>query len=106
MPSWLDNWISPAGFMIVVGAIIWGIQLNIAVISHTERLAEIKTAAAEHELRDLEWGKTLGQTVILLNELEKRVSANTRHAEDHEREAADWKYRIIDIESKLKNRVP
>ena len=101
LPNWVTNWISPAGLMVVMGGVIWGIQLNAIVLMHSERLAEIKTDMAAHELRDLEWGKTLGHTVVLLAELEKRVESNTRHAEEHEKEAANWKYKIIELESKI-----
>ena len=100
--EFIQKWITPLTLLTFFGAIVWGVQLNIITIQHTEAIASQQRQLHILEEDDNTTAISLAQGIIVqqqmvraLERIEKKV---TRHAE----EAEEWKRRIILNEQRLK----
>ena len=105
--SWvqvISQWSGPAGFMVLLGAVVWGVQLNVAVLRLTEKDAaqDMELAAITQSLTDI--SRNSYKASVLLDELMKDTLENTKHIESHSTEAEEWKRRILLLEQQLKLR--
>ena len=98
-----DKWVNPTTVVILFGAVVWGIQLNVVVLDHTEKLAKNTT---KNELQDSELrahSEALIRLSTILDSLERRVEKNTVHSRSHETESEEWKRIIMQNESRISN---
>ena len=100
-------WLHPQVLLILIGAIfaglVWGIQLNIAVLMHSKRHAHLEGRVDAHDkILDL-LTKDLLRVSLILSGLEKSVEKAVGHVDEHEKEAEAWKHRIVAVEEKVKN---
>jgi len=72
-PKWYDKFFSPAGVMILFGAIVWGIQLNFATLQNTESIGELRASQEDGIKLLYEATIKLERTAATLDSLEKRI---------------------------------
>lgn len=102
--SWtdlLDKWIAPTGIMVLVGGIVWGIQLNVAVLNLTKDSAEQQQQLTEVTAMLSSIAKTQATSSYIMDRMEHDLEETKDQAEHHDREANNWKHRIIRLEEKL-----
>ena len=100
--GFLSSWATPTGVALLLGGIVWGVQLNVAtmnlnagVVTLTERVA-----AVEKESEII--GDNLLRTTIVLEAMEIRMIKALEHVENHNKESEDWKRRIVILEEMLR----
>jgi len=103
MPDWLERWISPAGVLLLMGGIVWGVQLNVAVMQLTEAVSADKANMQTLSAQIQSISTTQARTAVILQHLEKTIEATDKHVAEHERESSTWKQRIIRLEEGVKN---
>lgn len=69
-----NKWVSPTTVVALMGGIVWGVQLNFAVVSHTAAIGELKGRQIENEAIDHEQNEQLARIAIILEQLEKRIN--------------------------------
>jgi hypothetical protein len=99
-----EKWATPSMLMIVVGGIIWGVQLNLlavqqARISENQKDQIIEIRKAQHQVVISQ-----AENAIIVNEMAKQIQENTRNILDHNKEAEKWKRKILLNEQQ--NRAP
>jgi len=109
-PKWWDKWVNPTTVMVLFGAIVWGIQLNFAVLQNTKEIGQV--AGTQQKIVEIQ--QTIQQNTIrlsvLIEELQKHQVRNTELLEktnkyvlDRERDAEGWKKRIEGNEQDIQN---
>lgn len=106
LSEFLGRWNTPAGWMILFGAIVWGIQLNYTVIQLVDTLAEERAARLEMTNTLTEIVVTQAKTTVLIDNMMKRVERIDQHVDDHDREAEKWKDIILQNKSDIDNLRP
>ncbi len=81
MGDWLKQWASPTGFLVILGGIIWGIQLNLAVLQHTQDIGKLYRLQQENTKVLQELVITQAETAIILRQITKDVDKHNRHTE-------------------------
>lgn len=97
----LSNWLSPAGVLVLFGGIVWGIQLNIAVVENAKAISKLTKAVEVEEAINVAQNETLARTAVILDNITERLRAAEGHVVEHDRDAEQWKRRIIRNESIL-----
>jgi len=87
-PKWYDKFVSPAGVMILFGAIVWGIQLNFATLHNTQAIGELRATQAEGV-------RLLNETALKMERISAMLGALERRHSEHLTEAELWKERIL-----------
>jgi len=83
----MDKWMTPAAATIVIGAVVWGIQLNVAVSSLTATVARNETDINRNEARKDKLSENTLRASVILDRLEQRVArVEKRISELEERE--------------------
>lgn len=78
MKSILDKWTGPSAMLILLGGIVWGVQLNFAVLGLTEQLAE-QTQRLQDTNEEIEGNAVLmARTAAVLDSLVRQVDALER----------------------------
>lgn len=70
----LSKWLSPTAVTVLLGGIIWGVQLNFAVSDLTKEVAKANVAAEKTESRVDRLAQTLLRVTVILERVEKRMS--------------------------------
>lgn len=104
--EWVDKWIQPTTVMVAIGAIIWGVQLNVAILQtgatntqQSELLAELAKKQQAMEIQ-------LAQTAILLDHITQRLTDNTQRVLEHDKELAAWERKMLLLEQTVRNNTP
>lgn len=95
VPKWWDKFVSPAGMLMLLGGIVWGIQLNVAVMQHTSELSAIHERAQSSAAMNQEQNMQLTRISLILSTLVDDVDDVQDDNSSHEREAESWK-RLIE----------
>ncbi len=81
--NFVDKWTTPAGFLLIFGAIVWGVQLNFIVLKLTESQTKVdlKTEVLEEHVHVLsvqsaETAVILTNTTRDLAEIKTRIQRN------------------------------
>ncbi len=106
LPQWIKDWVSPTGFVIVIGGIIWAIQLNVGFVQLTSTQAKILERQELHILEDQEHARQLNRVVLLLDVLERRLADTEKDVKQHNRDAEGWKQKILLMEQKIDGYTP
>jgi predicted phosphohydrolase len=88
-PRWWEQWISPTSVAILVGAIVWGIQLNFATLENSKDIGSLTGKQEKLIEMQHETAAKMERITTVLENLEER------HRE-HLDEAALWKERILE----------
>ena len=94
MMRWLQEWTKPAGLMILLGGIVWGVQLNYGLI--TALATNDKQDLIQQEIlsKQVTVSNNVQQSTILLNLLMVEMKALRDKVDSHQMEAEMWKERI------------
>lgn len=73
-PKWWERWLNPTTAMALFGAVVWGIQLNFAVLQNTKDIGQME--GQQNEIVKLlnEQQQVLVRQTVLISELERRVT--------------------------------
>ena len=71
-PLWA-KWLTPAAATIVIGGIVWGVQLNVAVNQMTSDISRLATYADQHDVKLDEMSANVLRTSLILEGLETRM---------------------------------
>ena len=96
--AWVDRWFSPQTVVVIVGFIIWLVQLNFAVMTLTDAMAKLDGTVNTNSRNHIETSSVLNRTVILLDNMDRRMEKLEESVESHEKEAEQWKRKIIQLE--------
>ena len=100
----LLSWLTPSGLMILLGGIVWGVQLNINAMMQAKRLARLEARQDEYEQTMALISKDLVRVGLILDNLEKDIEKAVDHVEEHDKEAESWKQRIVRLEERYKDK--
>ena len=96
----MDRWISPSGFMILLGGIIWGIQLNVAVITNGKDIASIRDQHIAIVERLDEISRLNLEQAFILEGVSDEMQRTAAIVDEHEKSSDLWKERIIKLEAR------
>lgn len=90
-----QNWLTPTGFLLLFGAVTWGIQLNVGIMKLTEAVAEGKAKDEQlvSELNSISHNNL--KLAIIVEGLKEDVDENTERLEEHEKGSEEWKRKIL-----------
>lgn len=100
--AFIQKWVTPATVVIVFGAIVWGVQLNIVSLQNARGIAangEKLDAMAERLVGD---EFDLQRTALLLEQASANLANLEKEQRDHEAEAEKWKRQIIRNQDAIK----
>lgn len=103
----LTHWAGPllaALGTIIVGAIIWGIQLNYVVLRHTAQVTSLQKQISDHESESTAHYLQIAKTALLLDELEKRMQIIDEQFKSHTEKSEDWRHRVVSLEARMDRR--
>jgi hypothetical protein len=92
--KWFDKWISPVTIMSLIGAIIWGVQLNAVALGNSKELAALTAVVSNNVEVNIEQSTQLARIASTLDAIDQRHSETHRHVLEREREAEAWKRKI------------
>lgn len=96
----IEQWSGPAGFLVLFGAIVWGIQLNMAVLGLTKGEMAIAKELSEMTKAAHLSSENMIKVSVLLESLTERVEQNSSAIAKHNEEAEAWKRKISVIEDR------
>lgn len=76
--SFINTWFTPTTMMAVLGGIIWGVQLNYAVIQQHSDISALKEVISEQVRVNTEQTLQLSRIAILIDVIEERQRTQNR----------------------------
>lgn len=73
LPSWYEKWINPTTILALLGGIVWGVQLNFAVISNTNNIGTLQSILEKKDSGYHAQNQQLARVAIILENIERRV---------------------------------
>lgn len=108
-PKWWDKWINPTTMLAVLGGIVWGIQLNFAVITQTSDIAKLEELSDARQVVNTQQNTQLTRISVILGQVVDKLDGVEDYDDEHEKESHSWKrkielntHRLDQIEEKLK----
>jgi len=98
----LKGWLSPAGALLLLGGIVWGVQLNVATMNLSSQMSELNAKQGNISDRLLEVSDNSLRTTLLMKQLTERMAEMDADVDVHFDEAEDWKLKIIAIEERMR----
>lgn len=94
-PRWWDKWINPTTVLSLIGGIVWGVQLNMYVVSLAEDQAKLE--GRQYELTQQLQVTELNQArqTIILDNLIKKLDGVEVDLESLEKEVKEWEQKIL-----------
>lgn len=71
--SLAERWLTPAAATIVIGGIVWGVQLNVAVKVLTEQVASVTVLTEREERRVDKLSENMLKATMILEQIENRM---------------------------------
>jgi len=68
-PHWFDKWINPTTVFALIGGIIWGVQLNMAVLNHSEDISKLDKRAIALETMAANLDRSATKTSAVMNQI-------------------------------------
>lgn len=93
--AFIQKWVTPATVVIVFGAIVWGVQLNILSLQHAQAIARNHEAVKSLDQRLTSAQFDAQKMALLLEQATQHLAAVQKSLDDHYREAEQWKRQII-----------
>jgi len=75
-PHWWDKWVNPTTVLAMIGGIVWGIQLNMAVVDHTAEIGKLSAMLTAQQSLLQQQSNSVARISVILDALERRVSGN------------------------------
>lgn len=97
--SIIDSWTTPTGIAVIFGCIVWGVQLNYAIMSLTSEVTKLTATTAENKESIDSTARMLLETSLVLKQIQRDMADALVEIEDHDKESDDWKQRIIRLET-------
>jgi hypothetical protein len=97
----VENWVSPSGVLLVIGGVIWGVQLNVATMNLTAEITTQQDRISRLEQDAEHTHENLLRTTLVLEAMEIRMIEALEHVENHNTESEDWKRRIVVLEAMM-----
>jgi len=69
----MEKWLTPTAMTLVLGGIVWGVQLNFAVKQLTAEVAKADAAAHRSEQRTDKLADNILKASVILESVERRV---------------------------------
>lgn len=99
--KWWDKWMSPAGLMVVFGGLVWGIQLNFAVLTQQADIAGLKEAYDKQQQINHEHALQMTRIALLIDQVVEKVERLDRDSGKHEAESGLWKRMIENNKTRI-----
>lgn len=100
--AFINKWVTPATIVVVFGAIVWGVQLNIATLQNSKAHAANGVAIDKLAERVTADEFTQQKTALLLQQVSANLARLEQAAAAHNAEAEKWKRQIIRNQDALK----
>lgn len=100
LSKFAEQWTTPTGIMIIFGCVVWGVQLNMAVMSLNERVTAASTRTGANESALVVVSQNNLKTALIIEHLQTEVAEVVEKSEEHSKEAEEWKRRITVLEQK------
>ena len=71
--TWVDKWVTPTTLLTIFGGVVWGIQLNFAVLNHASQLAQIDSEMLAHEQDSKKYIAVIERSTVILDNIERRL---------------------------------
>ena len=71
--TWVERWVTPTTLLTAFGGVVWGIQLNFAVLHHASQLAQINTEMIAHEQDSKKYIAVIERSTVILDNIERRL---------------------------------
>jgi hypothetical protein len=94
----IQAWATPAGLLLLLGGITWGVQLNVSIMNLTNKVSNLAGKTDKMSTELMESTRNNLRVSMLLTQLEKDAEKALRHAEEHEKDSAEWRQRIVALE--------
>ena len=91
----VDKWSGPAGLMVLFGAIVWGVQLNIGMLRLVEEMERNRLNIELLLERNAEIELNAARTALILDQIDNRLREDHLDLKNHLTEAEQWKREII-----------
>lgn len=105
--SLAQDWLGPAGitviFTCIAGGIIWGVQINAALVAIKESLGRLTKSEEHHETDIRSNSDNILTATLLLKQLEDAQKQLADDFQEHVREAEGWKAKIEVLDERTKN---
>ena len=101
LPHWWDKWVNPTTVLALIGGIVWGIQLNMAVVDHTGKIGAINGRLDAHQLLLQEQATTMAKTAVILQNIQDKLVNVAEDVSEHKADSGEWKQRIKVNETKI-----
>lgn len=101
IPRFLDKWITPTTLLAILGGIVWGVQLNAAVLSLTDAVGRYSNELDRAQEINATQTVALARTAEILAQVQKRLDKAETHVIEHEKDAEIWKRKIMSNEAAL-----
>ena len=77
-PRWWEAWTTPAAFLILLGGITWGVQLNFAVLNNSGSVAENKALIEKVVTLQQENARAIAEITVLQRENRRDIERGER----------------------------
>lgn len=94
-PHWFDKWVNPTTVIALIGGIIWGVQLNMAVLQHSSDIGVVKQSNKEIEQMVKVHDNNMVRVSTLLDGVAQRIDRKETQFDEHLKDAEEWKRKIL-----------
>ena len=96
-----SKWITPATLLIMFGAVVWGIQLNVAVVANAKAVGAVTASQKDLQAKQAEHDLAWARAVVIQEQLLERLATNEESLDNHLIEAEQWKRKILQNETRI-----
>lgn len=94
-PHWWDKWVNPTTVLSLIGGIVWGIQLNMAVVDHSAQIGAINGRLDAHQQLLSEQAQALARSSVILEGIEIRMREYNESMNTHFRSANEIHRQVV-----------
>lgn len=73
-PQWYDKWINPSSMIALFGGVVWGVQLNFAVLANSDNIGQLRGRTQKVEITDQKQNTQLARISVILENIEWRMN--------------------------------
>lgn len=95
------HWSSPAGVVVIIGFVIWLIQLNMGFVAISKDIAVLKEKHHQQTQALQTIQRNADKTSLILNGVVNRLEDAVNDLEDHNEQSQEWKRKILLNEEKV-----
>lgn len=70
---WYEKWINPSSVLALLGGVVWGVQLNFAVLANSENIGHLRASTQKVQTTDQRQNEQLARISVILENIERRV---------------------------------